>query len=190
MKMDRKLNIVIPVQQGTRTLYVHSSPISRGVFENYFMVLSRTFAAIYNQGLGAVAGPRVAAMMLRKIAQEAGDWEGDAGVERGLMAEIRRLTNVVMPDGSGWATTPFQEVRDRKLLDEDDIAEVENSLVFFTVASAMHRKEELPTVLGMMSNLWGAQIASSNSTEFAASLPTSTPAANTGETATPSRIPY
>lgn len=193
MKINRKLNLVIPVDRGDEgTIYVHSTPISREVFERYFLVISKTFAAIYTEGLGIAAGPRVASLLLRKVAEDMGGTDERAraaaweDVQNGLMAEIKRLTNVVVSGHGGWTTLPFQEAVDRKMLDPDDASEVENALAFFTVASAMHKKSELPTILTGAASLWGGQIVSSNSTEFAASLPISTPDGNSGAKATPS----
>lgn len=190
MKLDKRLNLIIPVERPDgSSIYVHSTPISRAVFERYFLLISKTFTAIYTQGLGITAGPRVAAMLLKRLAVEAGEWDGPEGVEAGLMAEIRRLTNVVAPGSNGWQTIPYQEAVDQKHLDEGDASEVENALVFFTVASSMHRKAELTGILEGISKLWGAQTDSLNSTEFANSLQTLTATDNSGATATPSLIP-
>lgn len=193
MNLDRKLNLVVPVDRADGVkVWVHATPISRAVFETYFLTISKTFAAIYNQGLGAMAGPRIAGLMLKKVATEDGVWEGAGGVEGGLLAEIRRLATLVCPADSagGWQQIPFQEAVDRKLLDEGDVSEVENILVFFIVASAMHRRADLPDVLGIASSLWSAQTTSSNSTEFTGSLQTSTETASIGEKAIQSSIPH
>lgn len=190
MNIDRRLHFVIPVERENGPVYVHSTPIGRPVFEKYFLVISNTFAAIYNHGLGAIAGPRIAALMLREVAQTANRWEGEDGVERGLMAEIRRLTNVAVPGTHGWETMPWQQVVDGKTLDEQDISEVENSLVFFIVASLMHKKTEARPILEAAANLWGAQISSLDFTAFLSSLPTLIPPASSGARATPSSIPF
>ena len=76
MKIDKKLNLVIPIETDDGTLYVHSMPIRREIFDTYFLVLSKTFAAIHGEGLGEIAGPRVAALILKKIAMDTGMWEG------------------------------------------------------------------------------------------------------------------
>lgn len=183
MNIDRNLNIVIPIERESGPVYVHAAPISRAVFERYFLVISKTFAAIHAEGLSALSGPRVAGMMLKKIAQDREEWDGPEGVERGLMMEIRRLSSVVQPKTSGgWETVPLQEALDRKTLDEDDVSEVENVLVFFTVAYSMLRKGDRRPALEGASSIWGARIESLNSTAFAASLPTSTATASSGET--------
>lgn len=179
----------MPVDAEAGRIYVHSMPISREVFESYYLVISKTFSAIYSHGLHAAAGPRVASMLLKSIAIESGVWEGSAGVENGLMNEIRRLTNVVMPGESGWVTMPFDTVLKRDILDADDISEIENALVFFTVASAMHKKADRASILAGAGKMWDWQIESSNCTEYAKSLPTSSEIENTGETVPLSSIP-
>lgn len=173
MKINNKLNLIVEVETSEGTIFVHSTPLSREVFERYFLIIGKTFASLISEGLSFVSGPRVAAMMLRKIAQDAGVWEGRDGISNGLMAEIRRLSSVVIPSTSGWVTMPFQDAIDRKTMDEDDIAEVEGLITFFICASAMSRKTEIGPVLDRM-RLWGALTTSLNSTEYAASLPTST----------------
>ena len=189
MQIDRKLNLVVPIEHsnGTKT-YVHAMPISREVFERYHLEIAKTFSAIYQEGLGFVAGPRIAAMLLRRKSEEIGTWldipeAKFIGVEHGLMAEIRRLANVLVFGTNGWEMVPFQEALDKKAIDEDDASEVENALVYFTVASSMHKKTELQTVLAGASKLWGALVTQLNCTEYSASLPTSTAAGNTGEKA-------
>jgi len=186
MKIDRNLKLVMPIERG----WVHSMPISRHVFEKYFLPISKAFTRIYAAGLGSMTGPRVAAMMLRKVAEEDGVWEGQDGVENGLMNEIRRLSNVVMTGEKGWETIPYYDALRQKLLDEDEVSEVENALVFFTLASAMHRKNELAAILTSATRFWGGATSSLTLMAFVESLPTSTPEENTGEKATLSSIPH
>lgn len=112
-------------------------------------------------------------MFLKKVAIEQGVWEGRDGVEAGLMAEIRRLSNVIMPSETGWKTIPFQDAIDKKILEAEDIAEAEGLICFFICASAMSRRNEIKGVLDRMS-LWGSQTTSFNSTAFQNSLPTLT----------------
>lgn len=202
MKLDQKLNLVIPIgsdqtvadpkdPKKTVTVFVpeffvHSMPIGREVFEKFYLVIAKTFSSIYNEGLGFTTGPRVAMLMLRSTASSMGQLEE---VERGLIAEIRRLTNVVMVGQSGWETVPFQEVVDKKIISEDDLAEVENALAFFTVASSMHKKKDLLEILDGAGTLWGAQTSLLSCTEYAASLRTSTATGTSSPPAPPSQVP-
>ena len=170
MKIDSKLNLVVEIESETGTLFVHSTPIAREVFEKYFLVISKAYASIISEGLSFVSGPRVAALLLKKIAVDRGAWEGSDGVEVGLMAEIRRLSNVVMPTTSGWKTVPFQDAIDKQMISLDDIAEVEGLICFFICVSAMARRTEVAAILEKMS-LWGSQTTSLTSSIFADSLP-------------------
>ena len=192
LRIDRKLNLVIPIDRddGAR-IYIHSTPISLAVFEAHYLVMAKTFAAIYNEGLGVTAGPRVAAMTMKKIAENLGVWAGEGGVESSLVNEMKRLTNVLAPGANGWDTVPYSEAVKRGIIDEDEASEVENALAFFTVAYRLHRKTEREAILNGASRLWGGEISSLPFTEFRNSLPTSTPAANTGasQMATASSVP-
>lgn len=190
MKINRKLNFVIPVETDAGvTVYVHSTPVGREVFETFFDVFGRSFTQIYSGGYGFTSGPRVAKLIMAQTATSMGRMEGSLGVKEALFPEMRRLTNVVLPEGGRWGVIPFEEAIRRELLNEDDLSEVENALCFFMLASAMNKKAELQSILQAVSSLWGARVESLNCTEFAASLETSTPTANTGEKATPSFIP-
>lgn len=190
MKIDRKLNLVVPItrEDGT-TIHVHAMPISREVFERYFIVISKAFSAIYTEGLGYVAGPRVAAMLIKDIAQRNKMWDGDDGVALGLVAEWRRLANMLVLGANGWEAVPFQEALDRGTIDADDASEVENAIAYFTVASSMHRKQELSAAFDGVSNLWGALTVSSSYTEYMSSLPTPTAPVSTGAKAPALSLP-
>jgi hypothetical protein len=145
------------------------------MFEEYFMLISRTFAMIYRQGLEIVAGPRVAMLLLKKVAEDLGIVEGPKKEPAAtLIAEIRRLTSVAIPGERGLEMYPLQDVVDRDLLDPDDLSEVEGAVTFFICASAMHRRKELPLILAGMTSLWGAQTTSLGFTAYLDSLPTST----------------
>lgn len=189
MKLNEKLHLVVPLYDDNEAIYayVHSAPISREVFEANFFLLSKTFTAIFAEGLGEIAGPRVASLVMRKISKQHNDEAGAAA----LMNEIHRLTNVLVRSPSGWAMTPFQECVDKGTIDADDLAEVINAIVFFIAVSAMTARQQRRDMLAGAARLWGAQIVSSDCTAFAASLKTSTETANTGAIPTPaSSVPY
>lgn len=196
MRIDNKLNFVLEIEDERGTSYVHAEPIGRETFERYFLPISKTFAGIHGHGLNMIAGPKVASLMLKQVSVEGGWWddwrEGDKtvpGVKSGLLNEIRRLANVaVLADGK-WTTIPLQEAVTKKLLSEDDQREVENALVFFTVFSSMHKRAVLGVILEGAAALWGGQTTLLNSTDFAASLPTSIATGSSGEKATPSSTP-
>lgn len=180
MQIDKNtLNLVMPIERGDgSTVHVYAIPIARAVFERYYMVMAKTFNTIYSGGLGIMSGPRVAAMILKDTAIEMGAWDGAEGVDRGLMQEIRRLTNVLVLGANGWETVPLHEAIAKGHIDEDDMSEVENALAFFSVASHMHRKADRRQILGGASRLWGARLESLSCSEYCASLSKSTMTAN------------
>lgn len=189
MKLNEKLHLVLPLFDGNETIYayVHSAPISREVFEANFFLLSKTFTAIFAEGLGEIAGPKVASLVLRKIAKQHNDEAGATA----LMNEVHRLTNVLVRGPGGWVMTPFQECVDKGTIDADDLAEVVNAVCFFIVVSALTKRQTRRDMLTGAARLWGAQIESSDCTAFAASLKTSTETANTGASPKPaSSVPY
>jgi hypothetical protein len=189
MKIDRHLNLVIPIERDGGPLYVHSVPLALPVFQRYALVISRTFSLIYQQGLNFVAGPRVAAMLLQQVAESLGQWDGPEGVENGLLGEIRRTSQLIAPTESGWRGIPLQAAMARGMLDEEELSEVEGLITFFTVASAMHRGIEKKLALDGMAAIWEVLLSPLTSTAYSASLPTLTPAASSGVTAAPSSIP-
>ena len=188
--INRKLNLVVPVEvhEGV-TVYFHSAPVMNETFETYYKVMAKAFTEIYTSGLSYVSGPRVAAMALKDVSVKMGVWDGPEGVENGLLGEIKRLTNVVMLGDRGWQVIPVADKAVTNVVSEDDFSEVNNAIAFFILASAMHKKSQLKGVLEGAAALWGASVMSLNATEYAASLPTSTTAASTGEKVTRSSIP-
>lgn len=177
MKIDRSLNLVIPLGDGGKARYVHSSPISVEVFEAHYAIIAKAFAGIYDSGLGITAGPRVAALILKTAAKQIGA-ESDYAA---LMNEVRRLTNVVTLDGGQWQTVPLHQAIEGKLLDPEEVSEVENAVAFFIIAWAMHKRDARRAILDGALRLWDGQLESSNCTEFTLSLKTSTPDASSGE---------
>lgn len=202
VKINRNLNLLIPilgepiveksddgtdkkdalgnaVERDNVVGYVHAEPITSETFDAHYLVIAKTFGAIYGEGLGYSVGPRIAGKLLRTIAQNMNVWSGPTGVEASLLRDVFQRANYVAANGD---VVPFDEAVSRKLLDDSDLSEVTNSLAFFTLASSMHLPADLPGVLAGAARFWGGRTTSSNSTEFAASLKTSTAVANTGAT--------
>jgi len=179
MKIDKRLNLVSVYDTASGPVHVHAAPVSRLVFETYYQPIAKAWASIFSKGLLVHSGPRVASLLLRDAATELGVWDTPGGVKQGLVAELRRLTNVVMATDRGWRTRPLQDVIDGRLMDEDDLAEVENDVTFFICASAMARRSELPQLMSVVTRLSGTACTSLNVTEYVALLPTSTAAETT-----------
>ncbi len=195
--LDRRLNLVIPVDTDAGTVHVHSMPLHKDVFDRYFLVMSKAFALIFKEGLSVIAGPRVAARLIRAAAEQLGVWEdGEApdgtvilGVKNGLMQEIWRLSNVLAPtEAGGWAPMPLADAVKRQIIDEDDADEVEGVICFFILISAMHKRRDVGAHLDSL-QLWQARPTSLTLTEYLNSLPTSTTEDDITSKGNPSSIP-
>lgn len=195
MKIDKRLNLVVPLEQeDNTTIYVHSIPIGWEIFDRYFLVLSKVYASFWSEGLSAISGPRIAAKMLRTVAQNTARapgvswWEGEDGVENGLMPEIQRLTNILILTPEGWHPRPFQEAIDRKILSEEDISEALNQIVFFTVCSVVAPKETRDRLIAGGAVMSNSQTTSLLPMDFVKSLPILTETEDIGKKATRSSV--
>ncbi|BDI50874.1 hypothetical protein ABLI10_004611 [Escherichia coli] len=181
MKIARNLNLIIPVRTEKGNGWIHATPISKEVFKEHFFILSKTFSAIFSEGLGVVAGPRVAFLMLERISRDSGIWDDDKGVRNTLVNEIIRLANLVYPvEGKGYDTIPLDMALEREIVELDDVA---GELVFFTCVSSINSPEQAKGTMDVVNGIWSTQCSSLNLTEWIASLPTLKSAASSGATA-------
>ncbi|EIK7907761.1 hypothetical protein K5029_000538 [Escherichia coli] len=181
MKIARNLNLIIPVRTEKGNGWIHATPISKEVFKEHFFILSKTFSAIFSEGLGVVAGPRVAFLMLERISRDSGIWDDDKGVRNTLVNEIIRLANLVYPvEGKGYDTIPLDMALEREIVELDDVA---GELVFFTCVSSINSPEQAKGTLDVVNGIWSTQYSSLNLTDWIASLPTLKPVASSGATA-------
>jgi hypothetical protein len=178
--INKKLNLVIPLEVDDKKMWVHSTPISREVFEANYLLFVKTLSNLYFNGIGPGMAPRVAGLALKDMAKEIST-ENDVTVP--VIQEIYRLTYVLMvdPATNKWTAKPFVEVKMKNLIDDETLREVENALVYFTVASAIHLKSELPTIMVGLSSIWGAQTTSLNAMDYCNSLTTLNQEENIGE---------
>lgn len=190
MKITKRLNLTIPIETEKGPIYVHSTPISREVFERYYLVIGQAFNQIHIGGLGIMSGARVAALVVKDLAEKAGSWEGDDGVENGLINEIIRSTNVYVPSPRGWVMITLEEALAGELINDDDASEVKNAIVFFTLISSMVKRDEMAAIMTMATRIWGGQLEPLSCSEFGNSLPTSKgTVSSTGKTAQGSSVP-
>ena len=193
MRIDRKLNLVIPIERGDNTtLWVYATPVRKEIFERYYLVLAKTFSMLSRNGLDPRSGPSVAALVLRDTAQatardvEANWWDGDDGVggKTGLLAEIVRLCNCLVGTSDGWQTVPLQDALDKGLISDDEKAEVMNHLAFFTVSSLVAPKADREILVNGMAAIYRLETTFLSFTEWTNFCKTRTQDANTGEKAT------
>lgn len=187
VKINKRLNLVLPatVNERGRTVaaYVHSTPISKEVFDRYFEIIGLTQSRLLEGGVvhSIASAPRIACLTMRKIAEKQGEWddaqeEGQkvVGVKNGLVAEITRLTNVLAPTERGWELVPLEQAVSQGYFSPEEADEVTNVVTFFTVASWMYPAETWEGMRDQTMATWGGQTTSSSATEYLASLPTST----------------
>jgi len=173
------------------TVYIHSTSISRSVFEQFYLELGKVFSQCFdsiNQAHLALSAPQLAYPALKALAIKAGTWDGAGGVKFGLVNEIIRLTNVMFSGEKGWETIPFDIAVKRGVLNEDEEAEALSSLIFFTAISKVAPKDLKNSFLEMAGALRNWDLTSLDSMEYRNGLPISTKIDDTGEKATESSI--
>jgi hypothetical protein len=174
MRVDKKLNLVVPCEQeGGEIIYFHSIPILKETFQRYSLVIAATFNKLLVNGLQSM-GARIAAFTLQEVAEEMGKWEGTQGVKEGLLNEIDRLTNVLVMGANGWESVPVQTAIARGGIDEDDYEEAKQKIVFFILISAMARRDVAASFMVILENDWGMLTTPLNATAYGNSLLTST----------------
>jgi len=189
MKIDRKLNIVIPIETESKGLiYVHSTPISRDVFEQFYLELGKVFSQCFdsiNQAHLALTAPQLAYPALKTMTIKAGNWEE---VKKGLINEIVRLTNVLVTGEKGWESIPLDLAIKREILDEDEESEVLSALTFFTAICRVAPKDLRMSFLEMAGSLRSWELTSLDSTEYLNGLTISAKIVVTGKKAKESSI--
>jgi hypothetical protein len=181
MKIDERLYLSLPVDRndGT-TVWIHAAPVGREIFERYWLTMSKTFAMIWGEGLNTISGPLIAALALRRCAEDAKEWEGPTGVALGLLPEIRRLANVVAPGKAGWDIVPLDQAKTIGMIDEEDVTEVEGVLVFFTVCWHLNLRSERRGIMNSVAARLDASMSSQTLSAFVGSLKISTATGSTG----------
>lgn len=174
-KIDRKLNIVFEVETAAgATAHICSTPVNEMVFDKFCLIMAKAYGMLIREGTVVVTGPRIAARIVKKIAEQEGTWEGADGVQLGLHQEIRRLTQVMYAGKGGWETLPLDDAQRMGILDSEACADVENQLMFFTLASWMARGKPYVMLMADLKTYWELQQTSLPPMEYLASLRTST----------------
>ena len=200
MRLDKKLNLVIPLERENETAYVHAMPVSFATFELFSLIFAKTYSTLMSQGLGPIAGPSVAMVLLKETAEntyrrinEKGEREswlpGPDGVELGLLAEIRRLTNYLYLDNGSWTQVPLEAALSRGILEEEEVFEVNNQLAFFTVVSHAPPRGDRETLVAGAASMFNGHTTLLNCTDYLNSLPTSKEDDTTQMKGTRSSIP-
>jgi len=172
-------------------IHVHSTSISRSVFEQFYLELGKVFSQCFDgvsEAHLAMTAPQLAYPALKSIAAKAGNWDGTGGVKFGLVNEIIRLTNVLVNTEKGWETLSFDTAVKKGILSEDEEADVLSSLIFFTAISKVAPKEFKDSFLEMAGAFRKWELTSLVCTEYMNGLQILTKTDNTGEKAKESSI--
>lgn len=189
MRINKKLNLVIPCDCEVGKIYVHSTPVAYEIFEQYYLPLSKTFANLFSQGLGVLASPRVAYLALKSISEEMGVWNGPQGVHSGFVNEFIRLSNVAVTGKNGWETLPLHVAMQKNIIDEETSREVLSAITFFMLIALMNRPKQTEAMMEAVNGLWQTETTYLDFTEFLTSLKMSIEEENTGATVTTSSVP-
>lgn len=193
MKIDRQLNLVVEIpREGEPSVFSHSSALPAEIVEQYHSLAGPTMNAMATRGYGLFA-PRYAAAVLREVAdeqalmmsanldarlQDAAKARAKVRVE-GFFSEIRRRTHIVCLTENGWDKLPLADARSNDTVDDEELSQIENALVFFTFGLRSWVKAQRDGVSGGLS-LFNARIESLSCTELIHSLKTSTMSENSG----------
>lgn len=202
MKIDDNLDLVIPVrvdlivtkkkkngkvvEEGEEipVVWAYHTPISQEVFEANFRILSLAKSALFGKGMPFAigTGPVIAALTLRdeaeKDAQERGEDVQDPA--RSFLVELKRLTMIAGPSENGYKPLPVDAAISSGMIDPGEWKEAESSLVFFTLAWCLAKRNRRTTAMKSAAQILGGSCTSSGLSEWAASLTTSTAESPTG----------
>ncbi|MHA1063414.1 hypothetical protein ACR9GP_05830 [Enterobacter ludwigii] len=174
MKINSNLNLVITHENDDGDkVYIHARPLSREIFRENFVILSKVYSAIFAQGLGIISGPRTAYLMLEMIAKDGGIWEGKSGIENTLVKHIINGCTAILPvEEKGWKSIPLEVAIEQGVVDADEVL---GEIVFFTCICGINKREQVPDLMKAVSGVWGSQVTSSDATDFANFLKTPPP---------------
>ncbi|MHB8372269.1 MAG: hypothetical protein ACYDBI_06120 [Thermoplasmataceae archaeon] len=185
MRINEDLKLVVPARTSDSggedlvSLWAYHNPISREVFETHYRAIAATKTALLSKGLlfAKLSGPHIATLALMDEGAKDAQSRGEAGddLTPALLAEIKRLTMILVSEAQGYAPLPVDTCLQRGLLDPEEWAEVESSLVFFTCLSSMTPRRDLAPLQKDLAGILTGRTTSLGIMEFSASLKTSTP---------------
>ncbi|MCO4880236.1 hypothetical protein [Paraburkholderia caribensis] len=170
-KLDRNLNFVLPLESGA---IAYIRPLKRFVFDANYLALAKVYSAIQEQDMMSTGGS-IAARMLR-------DLEKNQGFDaQSVLIEIRRMTTVAVKGANGYETPMLEDALSQGLVDEDDVAEIENFMVFTTAASYLTgSKERAARVIQFTAGMRNVETTSLALTDYLSSSATLKTVGNSG----------
>lgn len=183
--IDSSLRLVLPLRQdaaGNATSWAYHTPLSIEAFEASYRILAAAKGAMFAKGASYAyyAGVHVAALHLRDAGKQDAAESGDASSDAAgaLLAELHRLTTVALRTPDGWDQVPLDVAKQRGSLDDADVRDLENALVFFSCAFWLTSRARRKTDVGIAASAMAGSITSLSLTEWIASLPKSIPDAS------------
>jgi hypothetical protein len=182
MKISDDLKLVLPLREDDKgvSVYVYHTPISREVFETNYRILAATKAELAGKGIHYQmdSGPRIASLVLldetKKESLELNrvDKAGNPDTSRAdaLIAEIKRLSMVLLPAPDGWDMVPIDTAISTGKIDREEWQEVASGIVFFTCHYSLAKKSERATICHATASLLMGLSTSLQISEFADSL--------------------
>ena len=191
--IDDNLNLVLPVLVEDEVIAsAFHTPLSRQVFEANYQLFALTKAELSSKGLHYQmdTGPRICTYVLvdeaRKIAEASGrlDAQGNPDTLKAtaLLAEIKRLTMICVPEVTGWESIPVDTAIARGKIDQEDWKELESSILFFTCHHFLTKKSDRKKLFLAVASLLGGSATSLPITEYANSLLTSMQSESSAQT--------
>jgi hypothetical protein len=181
MQITDSLNLALPAGDG---LTAYHTPISRSVYETHYSVINAVKAALSRKGIHYQmgSGPRIANLVLKdegeKDAAERDSFDAKGNVvdERtpALLAELKRLTTILAPGTNGYDMLPVDAAISQGKIDDEDYAELEAALVFFTCHAMTARKTNRSSIATATASVLNGSISPLGLTGYAASLQTLT----------------
>ena len=184
MRIDQDLNLVVPVRtdaDGNTLIYGYHVPISRQVFEANYRILAATKSALASKGIHYQmdAGPRIASLVLmdeaRRDAIENGQIDKDSSPiidgAIALLADLKRLTTILLPTDTGWVQRPVDAAIGTDQIDADEWKEAESAIVFFTCHYSLAKRAQKTAMGKATASVLMGQGTSLGLSEFASSLP-------------------
>ena len=171
MKINHALNLVVLTEGDDGSpVYVHSTPLSKDIFRQHFLILGRLYGEFFSTGLGLLASSRTAYLLLEKLAKDAGEWDGKDGVQNTLVTHIINGSTAIYADeGKGWQSLPLAEAISRGVV---DLSEVMDELVFFICVSGMTKRNQTSEIVQGTAAVWGSLATSLSYTDYMNSLKT------------------
>jgi hypothetical protein len=183
MQITDSMNLALPVGDG---LTAYHTPISRAIYEMHYGVINAAKAALSRKGIHYQmgSGPRIANLVLKDEGEkdaadrESFDAKGSVVDDRtpALLAEIKRLTTILVPGVSGYEQVPVDAAISSGKIDSEDWGELEAAIVFFTCHAMTARKANRLSIAAATASVLNGSITSSSPMEYAAGLQTSTKA--------------